>query len=635
MEWPRNFGRKKKDSKSGPHFVQTPSQTAVKLDDPEMEKLLGLFMRTCWPSNYGEFSLGVDTEALRELKGPYLTKAKAAVLDSLEKSPHVNSIIAASAIEMTEAIPFMNRWIQHIRSLDDKSKSYLAYSKLAHALYNFTKDDAYLTDLAEAVRASGSGDLSDTNVFHSLWRVPLTIDIFSAVWEKLKKRTKIDESSSWPQACEDFLRDKLADPVGQVFLETLSETEQQEIRSIVATTKMQKIERNRRFERFVVDRYAKSDLNKYGEYIKVGGSPVPGLTLQCILEGHTKKVKSSAWSPDGFLLASAGSDNIVVVWDVKKGDFISIIEGREIDRSRFTSGSDWDYNIWHVAWSTNGEWVAFGAEKKNVSIWDVKKGAFVIPPERDGGTVRDLAWASGHNSLLFSLPDETVWIRNVSSGKVRQIFQGYGGRFDSLAWSSDAKFIAAGYWDLKKHGNANRGAEEPQSEILLWDVKNEKVVTRMACHLGYINHISWMPILAAASNDHTVSIWDMQERRRIASLESHASSISGVSFSAGGVLLASTAERDEMVGGTVRLWRTDTWEELIILKELESAGGVLAFHPTLPLLATRCHANPPQNSGNSSASCIRIWELDFDTFLRNPPFMDEFHRIEADFLKQG
>ena len=365
---------------------------------------------------------------------------------------------------------------------------------------------------------------------------------------------------------------------------------------------------------------------------------MPGLTLRCILEGHTKRVKSSAWSPDGFLLASAGSDNIVVIWDVIKGEFVSIIEGGEIDRSRFASGSDWDFNIWRVAWSSNGEWIAFGAEKKNVSTWDVKKGAFVIPPKRDGGTVRDLAWAPGHNSLLYSLSDETVWIRDLSSGKVTQIIQGYDGRFDSLAWSSDAEFIAAGYYDHNKHGNANRGAEEPQSEILLWDVKNEKVVTRVACHLGYINHMSWMPhqpILAAASNDHTISIWNMQEKRRIASLESHASSVTGVSFSADGLLLASTAERDEMVHGTVRLWRTDTWEELIILKELESAGDVLAFHPTLPLLATRCHGNPQKNSGNSTASSIRIWELDFDTFLKNPPFMDEFHRIEADLLKQG
>jgi hypothetical protein len=47
-----------------------------------MEKLLDLFMRTCWPSNYGDFSLGVDTKALRELKGPYLEKAKAAILEA-------------------------------------------------------------------------------------------------------------------------------------------------------------------------------------------------------------------------------------------------------------------------------------------------------------------------------------------------------------------------------------------------------------------------------------------------------------------------------------------------------------------------------------------------------------------------
>jgi WD40 repeat protein len=167
----------------------------------------------------------------------------------------------------------------------------------------------------------------------------------------------------------------------------------------------------------------------------------------------------------------------------------------------------------------------------------------------------------------------------------------------------------------------------------LWDVEHERVVTKVVGHDSYINHISWMPnqpILAAASADSTISIWNMQERRQITSLESHASPIEGVSFSAGGVLLASTAERDNMIHGAVRLWRTDTWQQLIILKELGSAGGALAFHPALPLLATRCHGNPEKTSMNHTSSSIRIWDLDFETFLSNPPFTDEFNRMEAD-----
>jgi WD40 repeat protein len=137
-------------------------------------------------------------------------------------------------------------------------------------------------------------------------------------------------------------------------------------------------------------------------------------------------------------------------------------------------------------------------------------------------------------------------------------------------------------------------------------------------------------ILAPASGDHTESIWNMQEQLQLASLDSHTSGVSGVSFSAGGVLLASTAERDDMIHGTVRLWRTDTWEEPITLKELDSAGDALTFQPALPIFATRCHGHPAKRSGQSTASFLRVWDLDFETFLRNPSFVSEFNRIEND-----
>jgi WD40 repeat protein len=175
-----------------------------------------------------------------------------------------------------------------------------------------------------------------------------------------------------------------------------------------------------------------------------------------------------------------------VIWDAKKGDFVSIIDGGEIG-----SGSLGSY-IGRVAWSSDGEWIAFGAEEKNVSIWDVKNGGFIIPPKRDGNTVQDLAWAPGQKSLLYSFSDDTVWIKEIPSGEVRQVFKGYTGRFDALAWSSDAAFIAAGYWDLSKHGNAKRKREETTHQILLWDVNKEKVITRVATHFSSMSRICWI-----------------------------------------------------------------------------------------------------------------------------------------------
>jgi len=51
----------------------------------------------------------------------------------------------------------------------------------------------------------------------------------------------------------------------------------------------------------------------------------------------------------------------------------------------------------------------------------------------------------------------------------------------------------------------------------------------------------------------------------------------------------------------------------------------------LPILASVCSLREPDdNSSGDSPMAIRIWEFDYDTFLSNPPFMDEFNRRETE-----
>jgi hypothetical protein len=42
--------------------------------------------------------------------------------------------------------------------------------------------------------------------------------------------------------------------------------------------------------------YAPDEVNADGEYIKIGGSPVPGITLRAILSRHTGEINRIAWS---------------------------------------------------------------------------------------------------------------------------------------------------------------------------------------------------------------------------------------------------------------------------------------------------------------------------------------------------
>jgi hypothetical protein len=44
--------------------------------DSEMEKLLDHFIKSCFPSNYGEATWGVEIDVLLQLEGQYLEKAK-------------------------------------------------------------------------------------------------------------------------------------------------------------------------------------------------------------------------------------------------------------------------------------------------------------------------------------------------------------------------------------------------------------------------------------------------------------------------------------------------------------------------------------------------------------------------------
>lgn len=83
---------------------------------------------------------------------------------------------------------------------------------------------------------------------------------------------------------------------------------------------------------------------------------VKGGELLRTLEGHTGRVQSVAFSPDGELLVSGSSDQSVRLWRVETGELLRALEGHT-DAVR------------SVAFSPDGELLASGGDDKLIRLW--------------------------------------------------------------------------------------------------------------------------------------------------------------------------------------------------------------------------------------------------------------------------
>ena len=69
-------------------------------------------------------------------------------------------------------------------------------------------------------------------------------------------------------------------------------------------------------------------------------------------------------SPDGKTMASAGTDNLIKLWDLGSGSLIKSMAGHEA-------------NIYSLTFSRNGEILASGGDDDSVRIWSVKDASTV------------------------------------------------------------------------------------------------------------------------------------------------------------------------------------------------------------------------------------------------------------------
>ncbi|MCU0545746.1 MAG: NACHT domain-containing protein [Oscillatoriaceae cyanobacterium Prado104] len=143
-----------------------------------------------------------------------------------------------------------------------------------------------------------------------------------------------------------------------------------------------------------------------------------------------------AFSPDGKLLATCGSDSVVRCWEVTSGREILTCKGHR----------DW---VRSVAFSSDGKTLASSSSDRTVKLWDCSNGECLQTYQGHSNWVGSIAFSPDGKILASCSGDRTVKLWDCRSGECLQTWQGHSNGIATVENVSKlGKVTAIGYVQL-------------------------------------------------------------------------------------------------------------------------------------------------------------------------------------------
>ena len=203
--------------------------------------------------------------------------------------------------------------------------------------------------------------------------------------------------------------------------------------------------------------------------------------------GHEQSdVNDVRFSPDGSMLATAGDDGFVKLWDPEAGKLTSEVQGMG---GATGLSFDADGRLVAAAWPEDSTVRVIEAPTGRVVQEIGGRGTFVFAT----GLSPD-----GTRIVLGSADADFAEVFDVATGHSIFRLPRHGGSLTTVSWSPDGRWIATGATD---------------SSVRVWDADTGRLVERLLGHTGVLVTVDWSPDsrrIVSGGSDGTARVWELE-----------------------------------------------------------------------------------------------------------------------------
>jgi transducin (beta)-like 1 len=331
-----------------------------------------------------------------------------------------------------------------------------------------------------------------------------------------------------------------------------------------------------------------------------------------LLNGHSSEVFICAWSPAGSLLASGSGDSTARIWTLPPGAsgtaaqaslggamvlrHVSGEGGAEGEACEAGSSEAKSKDVTTLDWNGEGTLLATGSYDGIARVWN-SAGQLQLTLAKHTGPIFSLRWNKRGDLLLSGSLDKTAVVWEAGTGAVRQQFAFHSGPTLDVDWKNNLTFATCG----------------TDTKIFVCRVGEQAPLKTYAGHANEVNAVKWDPsgqLLASCSDDGTAKVWSLKQEAPLFDLREHAKEIYTIKWSPTGPgsnnptrpLVLATASFD----ATVRLWDPTTGACLACLARHKEPVYSVAFSPDGELVAS-----------GSFDRWLHIWRVRDGTLVRS------------------